>query len=824
MGARGNSGVILSPDPARPGVDAARAADDVTGATVAGRAHGGVRRPPTPAVLKPIEGTILTVVRESGRRRRARRPPTARRCRGAPRPRATPGGRRWPRTPELLPGAEGRRRRRRRRRRLPAAARRRAARGRRRAAARAVDDDDRRGRRGARGGRAAGVGRRRRARRQRAALRGDVLRATSPTSTSRRSSRRGARSATRSSSSAATGSGTATSTPTTSARRSRRRSTSAGGRARSASPTCSRRSPPSTPSASRSSIAAMAGAASVAGRRAAGGHLRRRRRQQRRRASPSCSASSACRASSRGGQTLNPSTAELLAAVERANAEQVIVLPNNKNIIPVAEQVDALTAKTVRVVPTRSMPEGLAALDGLRPRGRRADATPRAMRQAAEAVATGEVTQAVRDASQRRPAPIADGDWIGHRPRRRHRRRRRVDAGRCRHGAARAPRRRRARARHGHHRRRRRRRRHRRRSCRGWPTSVPDVEVEVHDGGQPLYPYLVRRGVSAEPAMANALSLRELDGIDVGRLKGVGERKRDALRCGRHRVGARPAHHLPAALGRPHQRGPGRATSWPARRRWCWSTVRSAHKRIDCATGARWSRPSSATAPGACTSCSSTSRGASASCAPGLQVALFGKVDDVPRRAADDEPDRRPDRRSHRSHRADLPAEREGPAVARGSSPAGSRTRSSAAARAASPTRCPRRCAGGSGWSTAATALRGDPPAGDDRREGARPAGGWPSTSCCACSSCSCAQAGDRARARWASRHDVGGELVRRFHAALPYPLTGAQRRVIAEIDADLAGAAPDAPAAAGRRRLRQDGRRRHAPCSPPCRAGTRAR
>ena len=63
-----------------------------------------------------------------------------------------------------------------------------------------------------------------------------------------------------------------------------------------------------------------------------------------------------------GGQTLNPSTAELLDAVKRANAQHVILLPGNKNIIPVAEQVDALTDKTVRVVPTRSMPEGLAAL------------------------------------------------------------------------------------------------------------------------------------------------------------------------------------------------------------------------------------------------------------------------------------------------------------------------------------------------------------------------------------------------------------------------------------------------------------------------------
>ena len=46
-----------------------------------------------------------------------------------------------------------------------------------------------------------------------------------------------------------------------------------------------------------------------------------------------------------GGQTLNPSTAELLDTVEHVNADQVVILPNNKNIIPVAEQVDALTVE-----------------------------------------------------------------------------------------------------------------------------------------------------------------------------------------------------------------------------------------------------------------------------------------------------------------------------------------------------------------------------------------------------------------------------------------------------------------------------------------------
>jgi DAK2 domain fusion protein YloV len=112
-----------------------------------------------------------------------------------------------------------------------------------------------------------------------------------------------------------------------------------------------------------------------------------------------------------GGQTLNPSTAELLDAVERVNAEQVVVLPNNKNIIPVAEQLDGLTAKKVVVVPTRSMPEGLGALVVYDPEVD-ADANGEEMGEAAESVATGEVTRAVR-ASAGPTGPIAAGDVIG---------------------------------------------------------------------------------------------------------------------------------------------------------------------------------------------------------------------------------------------------------------------------------------------------------------------------------------------------------------------------------------------------------------------------
>ena len=63
-----------------------------------------------------------------------------------------------------------------------------------------------------------------------------------------------------------------------------------------------------------------------------------------------------------GGQTMNPATADLVKAVEAVPSDEVVILPNNKNIRPVAEQVDALTTKTVRVVATGSIVEGFAAL------------------------------------------------------------------------------------------------------------------------------------------------------------------------------------------------------------------------------------------------------------------------------------------------------------------------------------------------------------------------------------------------------------------------------------------------------------------------------
>jgi dihydroxyacetone kinase-like predicted kinase len=112
-----------------------------------------------------------------------------------------------------------------------------------------------------------------------------------------------------------------------------------------------------------------------------------------------------------GGQSMNPSTADLLAAVEAVPAEQVVILPNNKNIIAVAEQVDAHTSRTVKVVPTRGIAEAFAALMGYDPEAP-VDDNASEMAALSSAVVAGEVTRAVRD-STCDAGPITEGDYLG---------------------------------------------------------------------------------------------------------------------------------------------------------------------------------------------------------------------------------------------------------------------------------------------------------------------------------------------------------------------------------------------------------------------------
>ena len=97
-----------------------------------------------------------------------------------------------------------------------------------------------------------------------------------------------------------------------------------------------------------------------------------------------------------GGQTMNPSTQDLLAAVEKIPAETVFILPNNKNIILAADQVDALTEKNVLVVPTVNIPEGISAMTAF-DEGADPETNLECMKDFASVVKCGQVTFAARD-------------------------------------------------------------------------------------------------------------------------------------------------------------------------------------------------------------------------------------------------------------------------------------------------------------------------------------------------------------------------------------------------------------------------------------------
>ena len=99
-----------------------------------------------------------------------------------------------------------------------------------------------------------------------------------------------------------------------------------------------------------------------------------------------------------GGQTMNPSTAEILAAIEATPATEVLVLPNNSNVILSAEQAALHASKPVRVIPSRSVQAGLAAIVRYLPSNSAAE-NAEAMNEALESIATGEVTIASRDVS-----------------------------------------------------------------------------------------------------------------------------------------------------------------------------------------------------------------------------------------------------------------------------------------------------------------------------------------------------------------------------------------------------------------------------------------
>ena len=97
-----------------------------------------------------------------------------------------------------------------------------------------------------------------------------------------------------------------------------------------------------------------------------------------------------------GGQTMNPSTQDILAAFENLPTDKIIILPNNKNIVMAANQAREVTVKQVAVVPSKTVPQGLAAMLSLQPDGE-VDPVSEKMIKALSMVKSGEITVAVRN-------------------------------------------------------------------------------------------------------------------------------------------------------------------------------------------------------------------------------------------------------------------------------------------------------------------------------------------------------------------------------------------------------------------------------------------
>jgi len=112
-----------------------------------------------------------------------------------------------------------------------------------------------------------------------------------------------------------------------------------------------------------------------------------------------------------GGQTMNPSTQDMLTAIESIPYDEVFLLPNNRNVIPAARQVIGLTKKEVHVVDTYSVPQGVSAVVAFR-EDRPGDENLRLMRAEADRVQTIEVTHAVRD-TRSNGLKVKKGDVIG---------------------------------------------------------------------------------------------------------------------------------------------------------------------------------------------------------------------------------------------------------------------------------------------------------------------------------------------------------------------------------------------------------------------------
>lgn len=113
-----------------------------------------------------------------------------------------------------------------------------------------------------------------------------------------------------------------------------------------------------------------------------------------------------------GGQTMNPSTKELLDAVNKVNADKVIIMPNNSNIIMAAQSCAEASEKPCAVVPTKSVPEAFSALFAYDEDASLED-NVKEMTEACKEVKTGEITTAIKDSKDVHGNPIHEGDVIG---------------------------------------------------------------------------------------------------------------------------------------------------------------------------------------------------------------------------------------------------------------------------------------------------------------------------------------------------------------------------------------------------------------------------
>lgn len=112
-----------------------------------------------------------------------------------------------------------------------------------------------------------------------------------------------------------------------------------------------------------------------------------------------------------GGQTMNPSTEDIVTAIESVHAETVFILPNNSNIVMAAKQAATVSNREVVVIPTKTVPQGMSALLSLNEAASNED-NERAMLEAIDHVKSGQITFAVRD-TQIDGIDIAKGDYMG---------------------------------------------------------------------------------------------------------------------------------------------------------------------------------------------------------------------------------------------------------------------------------------------------------------------------------------------------------------------------------------------------------------------------